>query len=87
MVLSGALTVVMLIAGCGSSDNSASTPLTTKWYEDMDGDNFGDPATEFVGDQPDMTWVSNNTDCDDTGPNASSRFPGNTETLDSIDND
>ncbi len=86
IVLIGALMVVMLIAGCGSSDDSTSTQLSTQWYEDTDGDSFGDPATEFVGDQPDMSWVSNNTDCDDTGPNASSRFPGNPETLDNIDN-
>ncbi len=83
IVISLTLTAVLLIAGCGSSSSEDST---TTWYEDKDGDTFGDPDTEFVGDQPDITWVSNNTDCDDTGPNASIKFPGNTEILDDIDN-
>ncbi len=90
MVLSGALTVVMLLAGCGSGSDStvddSTDGSTTTWYQDTDGDTFGDPATEFVGDQPDASWVSNKTDCDDTGANASMRFPGNAEILDSIDN-
>jgi len=88
IVLSGTLMITMLMAGCGSSSSdSTTTPVTTKWYQDIDGDSFGDPATEFIGDQPDMSWVSNNTDCDDSGPNASDQFPGNSEVLDSLDND
>ncbi len=94
MVLSGALTVAMLLAGCGSgssttvvADDDSTDGATTSWYKDADGDTFGDPATQFVGDQPDATYVSNKTDCDDTGVNASIRFPGNTEILDNIDND
>ena len=88
IVISTVLTVIMLMVGCGSSSSdSTTTPVTTKWYQDNDGDSFGDPATEFIGDQPDMSWVDNNTDCDDSGPNASDQFPGNSEVLDSLDND
>ena len=62
---------------------SVSAPATS-WYEDTDGDTYGDPDTEFVGDQPDLSWVTDNTDCDDTNANAN---PSEIEIADRVDND
>lgn len=64
-----------MITACGSDDNAPPiTPNNTSWYKDADTDGFGDPNTEVVADQPDSTYVTDNTDCDDTNidinPNA-----------------
>lgn len=85
VILGSVLTAVMLMTACGSSDDETEE-VVTSWYQDTDGDNFGDPATEFIGDRPDESYVSDNTDCDDTGDNADIKFPGNTEIFDGIDN-
>jgi len=68
---------------------SETTPLdsepSTAWYEDTDGDLYGDPNSSFVGDQPDNTWVEDNTDCDDA---VAAINPGATELNDDqIDSD
>jgi MYXO-CTERM domain-containing protein len=44
----------------------------TPWYEDSDGDTWGDVATEtFACDAPGPTWVDTPGDCDDSTPAAS----------------
>ena len=55
------------------------------WFEDSDGDNFGNTSvTQEANSQP-SGFVSDNTDCDDTNPNI---YPGATETVDNgIDED
>jgi len=63
-------------------DDSVSDPQT--WFEDADGDTFGNAeSTLDQCAQPDG-YVADNTDCDDTEADA---FPGNTEVCDEIDND
>ncbi|MCB9693671.1 MAG: putative metal-binding motif-containing protein [Alphaproteobacteria bacterium] len=55
---------------------------------DLDGDGFGDPAmTQTTCSGAPAGYVGDLTDCDDTGPDAASRFPGNPEVCDGIDND
>lgn len=57
---------------------------TQTWYEDSDGDTYGNPnVSQQSGSQP-PGYVLDNTDCDDTNANA---YPGNTEVCDGVDND
>jgi len=54
------------------------------WYEDADGDGYGNAnVTQEANTQP-TGFVADNTDCDDTEAN---NYPGNTEVCDGIDND
>ena len=78
---------------CDGGDNdcdlSADEGVTTSYYEDTDGDGFGNPnAPQPVCDSDEATpqphLVANSDDCDDTDANA---WPGNEETCDSVDND
>jgi hypothetical protein len=71
--------IIVWLTACGGDDEAA-----TSWYKDMDSDTFGDPATEVIGDQPDDSYVTNNTDCDDTRADIN---PNTTETADLVDND
>jgi len=75
------------LAGClpveEEEEDTGGAPATS-WYEDTDGDTYGDPATEFVGDQPDLSWVTDNTDCDDMNANAN---PAELEIADRVDNE
>ena len=71
--------IAVWLAACGSSGETE-----TFWYKDVDGDGFGDPTTEVVGDQPDNTYVANKNDCDDTNININ---PNGIETADRVDED
>jgi gliding motility-associated-like protein len=54
------------------------------WYQDTDGDGFGNSnASQESNTQP-TGYVADNTDCDD---NEANNYPGNTEVCDGIDND
>jgi hypothetical protein len=57
----------------------------TIFFEDADGDGFGDPNSTATGCSVPTGFVSNNLDCDDTNPNI---YPGATEIPDNgIDED
>jgi hypothetical protein len=54
------------------------------WYQDSDGDGYGDPAVSREScDQPEG-WVDNDDDCDDTQAGA---YPGAPETAAGVDDD
>jgi gliding motility-associated-like protein len=53
------------------------------WYEDADGDGFGNANVSQVANTQPTGYVSDNSDCDDTEAN---NYPGNTEVCDGIDN-
>lgn len=57
----------------------------TEYYEDADGDTFGDPmVTERWCTAPSSAWVEDATDCNDRCPSCT---PGGIEKCDSLDND
>ncbi len=56
-------------------DTSDLISPETVWYQDSDGDEYGDPSNTLTQcDQP-QGYVLDNTDCDDNNPNV---FPGQT---------
>jgi hypothetical protein len=64
-------------------DGQIDEGVGSSWYEDADGDGFGDRSAGTTAcEQPDG-YVSNSTDCDDDDAQA---FPGNPELCDGIDN-
>jgi predicted outer membrane repeat protein len=67
-------------------DGLVDEALGSDWYPDADGDGYGDAgATPTATCTPDVAWVEDHTDCDDTNPAV---HPGAKEILcDSIDND
>jgi hypothetical protein len=69
----------------GITDGSESADATA-WYQDGDGDGFGETATEVWNcSAPGADWVAEGTDCDDEHDVA---YPGNDETwYDGIDGD
>ncbi|MBW2607812.1 MAG: hypothetical protein JRD05_09280 [Deltaproteobacteria bacterium] len=65
--------------GGGGGDDS------TTWYEDSDGDGYGNPLISIEAESQPIGYVSDDTDCDDTDQ---SIFPGATEICgDGIDQD
>jgi hypothetical protein len=57
----------------------------TTWYQDADGDGYGDPLTTMVScTLPSAMWGTDSTDCDDT---AESIYPGAPETCNELDDD
>jgi len=69
---------------CNDLDDDGLTFQT--WYEDVDGDSFGDDATaqSLCSGAPGSTFILVGNDCDDGDSN---NFPGNTEVCDGQDND
>jgi len=54
------------------------------WYQDADGDGFGNANFKKEANTQPAGYVADDTDCDDTEAN---NYPGNTEVCDGIDND
>ena len=54
------------------------------WFDDTDGDGFGDPDTLMSGCEPPSDSVDNDEDCDDQDGNAN---PDTVEVCDNVDND
>jgi hypothetical protein len=70
---------------CDGVDNDCD-PMTVDeptWYRDLDGDSFGDPAVAFASCTAPASYVSDNTDCDDTDGDIN---PDAAEVIDGVDN-
>lgn len=74
---------------CNGVDDDCDTLVdenltATAWYQDSDGDGYGNPAVSQTACQKPTGYVSNSTDCNDTKPTIN---PGAAETCNSIDDD
>jgi hypothetical protein len=69
---------------CNGESNEATAFDAPLWFEDKDGDTFGDPLVTAPGCTAPLGYVGLQTDCDDTD---SSSFPGAVEMCDTVDND
>jgi len=65
-------------------DGSTDEGVQTTFYEDVDGDGYGDPNSFTMDCTAPIGYVSNDEDCDDTNDEIN---PGATEICDGIDND
>ena len=63
-------------------DGQVDEGLTSTWYSDFDGDEYGDPTTGVVACTAPDDHVSDNTDCDDRNAGVN---PGETEVCDEAD--
>ncbi len=79
------LTLSMLTIGCPGGGGGGDDDDLITWYEDSDGDGYGDPQSTTEAESQPVGYVSDNTDCDDTNQTI---FPGATENCgDGIDQD
>ncbi|OUR93337.1 hypothetical protein A9Q87_05155 [Flavobacteriales bacterium 34_180_T64] len=65
-------------------DGTVDEGVESTFYEDADGDGFGNPDMSILACAAPEGYVDDDTDCDDTEAN---NYPGNTEVCDGIDND
>ena len=50
-------------------DGAFDEGLEASWYQDADGDTYGDPTTSIFDCEPGAGWVEDDTDCDDANSN------------------
>ncbi len=69
-----------------TDDDDSSLDLSTAsdWFDDIDGDGYGDPTAVTASCLAPSGAVSDDTDCDDTDDGT---YPGATEVCDGADND
>jgi hypothetical protein len=65
-------------------DGEVDEGVADSWYQDLDGDGFGDPATEELACEGEDGRVANADDCSDSDPDS---YPGAAERCDGVDND
>lgn len=77
--------IVSVVFGCGTDGTSPGPEGAAgqTWYEDADGDGFGDPSRGSEGDAG-PSQVANGDDCDDTSP---SIHPDAAELCNGVDDD
>jgi hypothetical protein len=64
-------------------DGEIDEDVTTSFYADADGDGYGDPAASVEDCDPEDGYTADDTDCDDTNPDA---YPDAEEVCDEADN-
>ncbi|MDP2306836.1 MAG: putative metal-binding motif-containing protein [Pseudomonadota bacterium] len=64
-------------------DSEVDEDVEATYYQDFDGDGFGDPAVAAISCDAPSGYVQNGNDCDDSERTA---FPGGTEVCDGLDN-
>ena len=76
---------------CDGADNDCDGTVdepdavdTSTFYQDADGDGFGDPLTTTRSCTAGSGWVADDTDCDDRAP---ATYPGADELCDGVDTD
>ncbi len=75
---------------CDDSDQDCDTAVdedatdTTAWYDDTDGDGYGDPASSVLACDAPTDHVADATDCD---PSSADTYPGAPELCDGASND
>jgi len=69
---------------CDGATDEAGAIDTSTFYQDADGDGYGDPATTSAACTASTGWVADASDCDD---GISSTFPGADEFCDGMDSD
>ncbi len=67
--------------GVVDEDSAYDAPL---WFQDKNGDTFGDPLATAPGCEPPLGYVGVQTDCDDLD---SAAYPGAVEMCDAVDNE
>lgn len=65
-------------------DGTVDEGVSTTWYQDFDGDLYGNAQVSVSACTQPTGYVSNNLDCDDTSSKAN---PNGVETCDTLDND
>ncbi len=65
-------------------DGSIDENTGNTYYQDADGDQFGNPSSSTVACSPPQGYTGNDMDCDDTNPAA---YPGAPEVCNGIDDD
>lgn len=65
-------------------DGEIDDGVTQTYYNDLDGDGFGDSSTTTEACEPTDNWVESDGDCDDGDPYV---YPGAEEICDGVDND
>lgn len=79
----GSLLIVLIVVACSGSDDSPSC-IEQTWYQDADGDTFGNVSVTQNSCTHPTGYVSNNTDFND---NDDRSYPNATEVCDGLDND
>lgn len=83
VVLACAAVAALWVAACGDA-GGGQPPATATWYQDADGDGYGNPAKSVTADvtaQP-AGYVGNDSDCDDAD---AAVHPGATEATNAKD--
>ncbi len=57
--------IIFSLIACSSDSKNENKPI---WFQDKDGDGFGNAAVTQKGAKQPTSYVKNNTDCDDSDP-------------------